>query len=140
MDRCEGIRVLGIVIGNAFRNAFALPTPTQPSKTAGQSTSRHKGRAAKSGTRPEVSVLAGVLSHARALRELIIDTSPTDIAGAGAGPGTGETQGTSSGSYALLTPVAVRTLMRESPFLRRIVGEGRVWEVCFVLYPTTYHR
>ncbi|KAF8558700.1 hypothetical protein OG21DRAFT_1519769 [Imleria badia] len=127
VDRCEGIQVLGIVIGNAFANtsAFPLPTSPKPSKTTGQSTARSKGGAARSGTRPEVSVLAGILSRARVLRELIIDTSPADIVGMGTSPGG---TGMSSGGYALLTPVAVRMLMRESLLLRRIVGEGRVWE------------
>lgn len=128
VERCEGIQVLGIVIGNAF----ASPAPVKASRM----TSRIEGHAANSGVRPEVSVLAGILSRARALRELIIDTSGTDISGNGTGAGTDARAGGSHGASfrALLTPLAVRMLMRESLCLRRIVGEGRVWEVrfCFV--------
>ncbi|KAF8128660.1 hypothetical protein EV363DRAFT_1451638 [Boletus edulis] len=129
VDRCQDIQLLGIVIGNAF----ASPASAKPSKMTGRSPGRSKRHAANSGVvRPEVSILAGVLSRARALRELIMDTSPTDIVGNGNGvstvAGPGGSHGTSSGGYALLTPTAVRMLMRDSPLLRRIVAEGRVWE------------
>lgn len=130
MERCEGIRILGIVIGNTF----ASPTPVKASKMA----PRVKGHATKSGIRPEVSVLAGILSRARVLRELIIDASSTDISGSSSGAGTdsraGGSHGASFGGGALFTPLGVRMLMRESPCLRRIVSEGRVWQVrcCFI--------
>ena len=127
MDRCEGVQVLGVVIGSGFSS----PASAKPSKTTGRS----KGHAARSGVRPEVSVLTGILSRARALRELIIDTSAAEFYGNSTGPGPSAPAGGSHGApfagYALLTPLSVRLLMRESPLLRRIVGEGRVWEVRF---------
>lgn len=127
VERCEGIQVLGIVIGDTF----ASPTSVKASKK----TSRINGHPTKSGVRPEVTVLAAILARARALRVLIIDTSGTDTSGSSAGAGSdtraGGSHGTSLRGGALLTPLAVRTLMRESPSLRRIVGEGRVWQVRF---------
>lgn len=123
--------MLGIVVGNAFSS----PDSAKPSKLTGRSINRFKGHTSKSGVRTEVNVLAGILSCARALQELIIDTSAADFAlnnsahGMGAGAGTSHTA--PFAGYALLTPASVRLLMRESPFLRRIVGEGRVWEVRF---------
>jgi hypothetical protein len=129
LDRCEGIRVLGVVVGNAFSSSV----PTRPNKVTGRPIKVHPTR---SGIRPEVSVLADILSRARALRELIIDTSAADFYYADStGPGTSAAAGGSHGGpfagYALLAPLSVRLLMRESPLLRRIVGEGRVWEVRF---------
>lgn len=135
VDRCEGIQVLGVVVGNAFSS----PASVKPGKTTGRPTGRFKGHPARSSVRPEVSVLAGILSRARALRELIIDTSAADFYYAnstspGLSAGAGGSHGAPFAGYALLTPLSVRMLMRESPLLRRIVGEGRVWEVrfCFV--------
>ncbi|KAN0094643.1 hypothetical protein V8E55_002930 [Tylopilus felleus] len=126
VDRCEGIQVLGIVIGNAFASPASAKLGKTPNRFPGRVTGG--ARAPKSSIRPEVGVLADILSRARVLRELIIDTSPTEIVGNSTGTGAGGRHGASSSSCALLTPHDVRMLMRESPLLRRIVGEGRVWE------------
>ena len=128
VDRCQGIQVLGIVVGNAFSS----PGSAKPSKLPGRSINRFKGHAARSDVRTEVSVLAAILARARALQELIIDTSAADFAVNNSGPaGAGASHSAPFTGYALLTPVSTRLLMRESRFLRRIVGEGRVWEVRF---------
>ena len=121
--------MLGIVIGNAFASPASAKLGKTPNRFSGRVTGG--ARAPKSSIRPEVGVLADILSRARVLRELIIDTSPTEIVGNSTGTGAGGRHGASSSSCALLTPHDVRMLMRESPLLRRIVGEGRVWEVCF---------
>lgn len=124
VDRCQGIQLLGIVMGPAF----AAQASVRPGKTTGRIPGRSKGRASSTLIRSEVNVLSDILARAKTLRELIIDASPAVFAAnaTDTGVGAGAPQVT---AYALLTPAAVRMLMHESPLLRRIVAEGRVWEV-----------
>lgn len=117
VERCRDIQLLGIVLGPGFAS------PSKPGRV------RPKPHS-PAGVRPEITLLTTILTRARALRELILDTSIADIAGADPGRDPHEAFRIS----ALLTPAAVRTLMREVPLLRRIVGEGRVWEVRIVFF------
>lgn len=137
VERCEDIQVLGLIIGSAFSSPASVKTSKTNTRSAARSAARLK-HATIPGIRSEVSVLAGILARARALQELIIDTSSLDNAhNTATDPRTDGSHGAFRGT-ALLTPVGVRMLMRESPFLRRIVGEGRVWEVRFSPWRVTW--
>ncbi|KAF9224869.1 hypothetical protein BS17DRAFT_779199 [Gyrodon lividus] len=153
VKRCEELCVLGIALGAGFN-------PPPPSRSTGRrgGIGRMGGAGreqAGTGVRQEIRTLAGILSHAKELRELILDTAGSSdsasattrigaVLGAGAdadadsdaeGGAGARTLGASRGmrgagqmSKALLTPAAIRALVREAPMLRRVVGEGRVWE------------
>ncbi|KAG9308353.1 hypothetical protein JVU11DRAFT_12119 [Chiua virens] len=125
VDHCEGLEVLGVVIGTAFASQASIKANKISSRSGGRSSGRFK-YAAVPGVRPEISVLASILSCAKVLRELILDTSATDLGGDSSPDGRGG--GSHGPSGTLLTATSIRMLMRESPLLRRIVGEGRVWE------------
>ncbi|KIJ63567.1 hypothetical protein HYDPIDRAFT_40977 [Hydnomerulius pinastri MD-312] len=163
VERCEGLEVLGLAMGGGFSTPSPLPSGTGTGRRGGRG-SVGVGRLGGSGgiggigntaatsTKQEIRTLGSILSNAKGLRELVIDTagsasgmysdssSSAGVDGAGGGAGAGGAGGQGAGGRTargmavgprggtLLTPTAVRALMREAPILRRIVGEGRVWE------------
>ncbi|KAF8836995.1 hypothetical protein BDN67DRAFT_936054 [Paxillus ammoniavirescens] len=145
VKRCEELSVLGMATGGGFSSS---PSARRGGVGAVGGTGRER---AGTGLNREIRTLAGILSGAKKLREIILDTSGSlDRTGAAASTGAGigggadvdaeggagtrilnGSRGTGRGGQRggmLLTSAAVRMLMKEAPMLRRIVGEGRVWE------------
>ncbi|KIK97307.1 hypothetical protein PAXRUDRAFT_825067 [Paxillus rubicundulus Ve08.2h10] len=144
VKRCEELGVLGMATGSGFSSS---PSARRGGVGVVGGVGRER---AGTGVKQEIRTLADILSGAKELREIILDTSGSlDRASAtasGAGIGGGADVDAEGGagarilngsrgmgrggqrSGALLTSAAVRMLMKEAPMLRRVVGEGRVWE------------
>ncbi|KAH7883008.1 hypothetical protein F5I97DRAFT_1930608 [Phlebopus sp. FC_14] len=153
--RCECLRVLGFGLGAGFSTPSPGSRPSGGANRRGSSGGSkpatggidHGGiigvGSVGAPVRPEIRTLSAISSHARGLRILILDTSVSHSSlmeaegghapghtggGIDGGGGRTETGSMSRRGGTLLSAAAVRELMKEAPRLRRVVGEGRIWQ------------